>query len=59
MKIRKEILDADKILNEASKKLSFSIINPINEPYVRRKFLNGLIKNPILKYNPGNRYLLI
>lgn len=51
-------MEADKILNEASKKLSFSIINPINEPYIRRRFLNNKIKNPILKYNPPIKNLL-
>jgi len=58
MKIRKEVIEADKILNEASKKLSFSIINPINEPYVRRKFLNNEIRQPVLKYNPPIKNLL-
>ena len=51
-------MEADKILNEASNKLSFSIINPINEPYIRRRFLSNKIKNPVLKYEPPIKDLL-
>jgi len=52
MKLRKEIIEADKILNKASSQLSFSIINPTNTHIIKKNFLNKKIKNPELKYNP-------
>ncbi|MBW2998913.1 DUF1704 domain-containing protein [Candidatus Woesearchaeota archaeon] len=58
MKIRKELLNADKIFQEASSNLSFSKVNPINEPYVRRRFLSNKVKNPELKYEPPIKGLL-
>ncbi len=58
MRVRKEIKEADKILDEASKKLSFSIISPTNEASARRNFFNKKIKNPILKYRPPVEDLL-
>jgi len=58
MKIRKEIKDIDKILSEVSKKISFSILNSINEPKVRTDFLKNKKINPILKYPEPNKELL-
>ncbi|MBW3020128.1 DUF1704 domain-containing protein [Candidatus Woesearchaeota archaeon] len=58
MRIRKDILEADKIFNEASKNLTFSSINPTNINAAKRKFLNNSIKNPVLKYEIPNVNLL-
>lgn len=58
MRIRKEIREADRILSDSANSIPFSIINPVNEPAVRKNFFANKIKNPVLEYEPPKSSLL-
>lgn len=58
MRFRKEVLEADAVLHEASKALPFSTVTPLNEQKVRTEFLKGKVRNPILTYAPPTGDLL-
>ena len=48
--MRKELVQADKLLCDAAQDLPLSVVTPVNEKYVRQQVLSGKVKNPVLKY---------
>ncbi len=58
MIIKKEILEADELLNEATGVFSFTYINPINYSLIRKKFFSNKLKNPDFNYAEPNKNLI-